>query len=76
MLYGEFSLCVLAFSTAFDFFQKKVGVRGFNVVFIDLSDAAVLDWCDDELFKRVLDRITGSDFVAVVLSPPYSTFFV
>ena len=61
-------------STAFDCFEKEVGARGFNVVFIDLSDTAVLDWCDGELFKRVKDRITDGDFVAVVLSPPYSTF--
>ena len=61
-------------SAAFEGFEKEVGVRGFNVVFIDLSDTAVLDWCDGELFKRVKDRITDGDFVAVVLSPPYSTF--
>ena len=61
-------------STAFNFFEKEVEVRGFNVVFIDLSGIALLDWCDDELFKRVLDRISGGDFVAVVLSPLYSTF--
>ena len=34
----------------------------------------MLDWCDDELFRRVKDRTTGGEFVAVVLSPPYSTF--
>ena len=42
--------------------------------FINLSGTAVLDWCDDELFWRVKDRITGGEFVAVVLSPPYFTF--
>ena len=68
-------LCVCALvSTAFNFFEKEVEVRGFYVVFIDLSGIALLDWCDDELFKRVKDRITGGEFVAVVLSPPYSTF--
>ena len=42
--------------------------------FIKLSGTAVLDWSDDELSRRVKDRITGGEFVAVVLSPPYSTF--
>ena len=61
-------------SAAFEGFEKDVGVRGFTVVFINLSGTAVLDWCDGELFRRVKDRITGGEFVAVVLSPPYSTF--
>ena len=55
-------------------FEKDVGVRGFHVEFIKLSGTAVLDLCDDELFRRVKNRITGDEFVAVVLSPPYSTF--
>ena len=55
-------------------FEKDVGVRGFHVEFINLSGTAVLGWCDDELFRRVKDRITGGEFVAVVLSPPYFTF--
>ena len=59
---------------AFEVFEKDVEVRGFNVVFINLSGTAVLDWCDDELFRRVRDRITGGEFVAVVLSPPFLTF--
>ena len=58
----------------FEDFEKDVEVRGFNVVFINLSGTAVLDWCDDELSRRVRDRITGGEFVAVVLSPPFLTF--
>ena len=49
-------------------------VRGFHVEFINLFGTAVLDLCDDELFRRVKDRIIGGEFVAVVLSPPYFTF--
>ena len=49
-------------SAAFEGFEKDVGVRGFNVVFIDLSGTAVLDWCDGELFRRVKDRMTGGEF--------------
>ena len=30
-----------------------------NVVFIDLSDTAVLDWCDGELFRRVKGQNYG-----------------
>ena len=55
-------------------FEKGVGVRGFHVEFFNLSGTAVLDWCDDELFRRVTDRITGGEFVAVVLSHPCFTF--
>ena len=55
-------------------FEKDVGVRGFHVEFNNLSGTAVSDWCDDELFRRVKDRVTGSEFVAVVLLPPYFTF--
>ena len=61
---------------AFEVFEKDVEVRGFNVVFINLSGTAVLDWCDDELFRRVRDRIAGGEFVAVVLSPRFSHFVV
>ena len=64
-------VCTGSFA-AFEVFEKDVGVRGFNVVFINLSGTAVLDWCDGELFRRVKDRITGGEFVAVVLSPRIS----
>ena len=43
-------------SAAFGVFEKDVGVRGFHVEFINFSGTAVLDWCDDELFRRVKDR--------------------
>ena len=36
--------------------------------FITLSGTEVLDWCDDELFRRVKDRITGGEFVAILVS--------
>ena len=37
-------------------FEKDVGVRGFRVKIINLSGIEVLDWWDDELFRRVKDR--------------------
>ena len=36
--------------------------------FITLSGTEVPDWCDDELFRRVKDRTTGGEFVAIVVS--------
>ena len=47
--------------------------RGFRVEFINLSGTEVLDWCDNELFRRVNDRQAG-EFVVIVVSYPYSTF--
>ena len=74
MTFQEFSSCAIAILLFLKILKKDVEVRGFNVVFINLSGTAVLDWCDDELFRRVRDRITGGEFVAVVLSPPFLTF--
>ena len=69
----DFSSFALVVLLLLEFFEKDV-VRGFHVEFINLSGTAVLDWCDDEMFRCVKDRITGGEFVAVVLSPPYFTF--
>ena len=52
--FSSFALVVLDVGV----FDKDVGVRGFHVEFINLSGTAVLDWCDDELFRRVKDRTT------------------
>ena len=51
-------------------FEKDVVAGGMSVKFINLSDTEVLDWFDDELFRRVKDRLTGGEFVAMVLSSP------
>ena len=33
------------------------------------SGTDALDWCDDELFRRVKDTLTVGEFVAIVVSP-------
>ena len=40
---------------------------------INLSGIEVFVWWDDELFRRVKDRKTGREFMAIVASPPCST---
>ena len=49
--------------------QKVLFVcRGsFDVVHINLSGTEVLDWCVDELLRRVNDRVTGGEFTAIVV---------
>ena len=73
-MFQKFSSFALVVPVDVAVFEKDVGGCGFHVEFINVSGTAVLDWCDDELFRRVKDRITGGEFVAVVLSPPYFTF--
>ena len=48
--------------------------RGLSVESINLSGTEVLDRFDDELFRCGKDTFIGGEFLAIVLSLPYSTF--